>query len=127
MSILYQMYAKANTARSAAKGKACTVRVAAEMAGTVVGTMVGAGVGQKPPVGQLRRAKAKQHVSSVAMTVCAQTRAAFAYSAHSVAPATSETVPAGQTVQLVLAWATLKVPGEHCASHRFTAWIGAGQ
>ena len=57
------MYAKANTARSAAKGKACTVRVAAETAGsvvgtlvgagetagTVVGTMVGAGVGQKPP------------------------------------------------------------------------------
>ena len=54
------MYAKANTARSAAKGKACTVRVAADMVvvvgtmvgamvGTVVGTMVGAGVGQKPP------------------------------------------------------------------------------
>ena len=60
MFILNQMYAKANTARSAAKGKACTVRVAADMVvvvgtmvgamvGTVVGTMVGAGVGQKPP------------------------------------------------------------------------------
>ena len=51
MFILNQMYAKANTARSAAKGKACTVRVAAEMAvtGAGVGTMVGAGVGQKPP------------------------------------------------------------------------------
>ena len=51
MFILNQMYAKANTARSAAKGKACTVRVAAERVagvGTLVGTMVGAGVGQKP-------------------------------------------------------------------------------
>ena len=61
MSILYQMYAKANTARSAAKEKACTVRVAAEsspgtvvgtmvgtMVGIMVGAMVGAGVGQKP-------------------------------------------------------------------------------
>ena len=52
--ILNQMYAKANTARSAAKGKACTVRVAAEMAvtGAGVGTMVGAGVGLGQRVGQ---------------------------------------------------------------------------
>lgn len=44
------------------------------------------GVGQKPPDGQ---------------------------SAHSVASATSETLPAAQTVQLVLAFAALNVPGEH--------------
>ena len=51
---LNQMYAKANTARSAAKGNACTVRVAAEMAvtGAGVGTMVGAGVGLGQRVGQ---------------------------------------------------------------------------
>ena len=49
MFILNQMYAKANTARSAAKGKACTVRVAAET--TNPGAAVGAAVGT--PVGQL--------------------------------------------------------------------------